>query len=94
MEILTKTGKLQKYAIQKALSAAFQKILLVVSEKGRVVVEYVPSEDDAVDCLSEEELRGLIQVNDFTWTQLNQDGEEEDVLAELSFQEETLADGV
>ncbi|KAM4691228.1 RAD52 motif-containing protein 1 [Rhinophrynus dorsalis] len=88
MEFLMKTGKLQKYAVQKALSDAFQKILLIVFGNGKVAVEYVSSDDDAVDCLTEEELRGLIQVNDFTWTQLNMDGEEESQ-TELTFYEDT-----
>ncbi|XP_053308841.1 RAD52 motif-containing protein 1 [Spea bombifrons] len=91
MEFLMKSGKLQKYAVQKAMSDAFQKILLVVFDNGKVAVEYVPSNDGAVDCLSEEELQGLIQVNDFSWTETNLDGEEED-LADLTFYENTMSD--
>ncbi|KAM8945355.1 RAD52 motif-containing protein 1 [Pelodytes ibericus] len=93
MEFLMNNGKFQKYAIQKALSDAFQKILLVVFESGKVAVEYMVSNDDAVDCLTEEELHGLIQVNDFTWTHLNQDGEEES-LSELTFHEEIMENGM
>ncbi|KAM4622990.1 RAD52 motif-containing protein 1 [Discoglossus pictus] len=87
-EFLMKTGKLQKYTVQKALSDAFQKILLVVFDNGKVAVEHVLAEEEAVDCLTEEELQGLIQVNDFTWTPVNEDVEDED-LADLTFYEET-----
>ncbi|XP_075032985.1 RAD52 motif-containing protein 1 isoform X1 [Mixophyes fleayi] len=94
MEFLLKNGKLQKYAVQRALSNAFQKILLVVFDSGKVAVECVPGKDDTVDCLTEEELQGLIQVNDFTWTSLDPgDGEEQNNLAELTFQEDTLVNG-
>ncbi|CAH2302815.1 RAD52 motif-containing 1 [Pelobates cultripes] len=91
MEFLMKSGKLQKYAVQKALSDAFHKILLVIFESGKVAVEHVASSNDPVDCLTEDELQGLIQINDFTWTQINKDGEEES-LSELTFYEETMAD--
>ncbi|CAH2302814.1 RAD52 motif-containing 1 [Pelobates cultripes] len=102
MEFLMKSGKLQKYAVQKALSDAFHKILLVIfadrkkieirdTESGKVAVEHVASSNDPVDCLTEDELQGLIQINDFTWTQINKDGEEES-LSELTFYEETMAD--
>eukprot|EP00079_Xenopus_tropicalis_P009790 XP_002934108.1 PREDICTED: RAD52 motif-containing protein 1 isoform X1 [Xenopus tropicalis] len=89
-ELLIKTGNLQKYAVQKALSDAFQKILLVIFENGKVAAEYVSPNDDTVDCLSEEELQGLIQVNDFTWTSYNPEGEEEEILTEFSFHEDTV----
>ncbi|KAG8447015.1 hypothetical protein GDO86_014456 [Hymenochirus boettgeri] len=88
-DFLQKTGNLQKYAAQKALSDAFQKILLLVFENGKVAVEYVSPDDNTVDCLTEEELQGLIQVNDFTWTSFNPDGEEE-ILGELTFHEDAL----
>ncbi|XP_053574295.1 RAD52 motif-containing protein 1 [Bombina bombina] len=91
LEPLVKTGKLQKYAVQKALSDAFQKILLLIFDNGKVAVEHVLSEDNAVECLTEEELQGLIQVNDFTWTHMTQEGEEED-LSEMTFHEESFAD--
>ncbi|KAM9296282.1 RAD52 motif-containing protein 1 [Gastrophryne carolinensis] len=93
-EFLLKNGKVQKYALQKALSNAFQKILLIVFENGKVAVEYVSDEDDTVDCLTEEELQGLIQVNDFTWAPMDTgEGEEDEVLANLTFNEDTLEDG-
>ncbi|XP_075701881.1 RAD52 motif-containing protein 1 isoform X2 [Rhinoderma darwinii] len=91
LEFISKTGKVQKYSEQRALSNAFQKILLVVFDSGKVAVEYVSGEDDTVDCLTEKELQGLIQVNDFTWTPLNPgEGEDEEDWAELTFHEDTL----
>ncbi|XP_040186252.1 RAD52 motif-containing protein 1 [Rana temporaria] len=94
VEFLSKNGKVQKFAVQKALSNAFKKILLVIFDNGKVAVEYVPDEDDAVDCLTEEELQGLIQVNDFTWATLDiGDEDDEEMLANLSFYDDTLADG-
>ncbi|XP_040293744.1 RAD52 motif-containing protein 1 [Bufo bufo] len=92
VEFISKSGKVQKYSEQRALSNAFQKILLVVFDSGKVAVEYVPGEDDTLDCLTEEELQGLIQVNDFTWTPLDPGGEDEEDWAELSFHENTLVD--
>ncbi|XP_018416338.1 PREDICTED: RAD52 motif-containing protein 1 [Nanorana parkeri] len=93
-EFLSKNGKVQKYAVQKALSNAFKKILLVVFDNGKVAVEYVPDEDDAVDCLTEEELQGFIQVNDFTWASVDGGAEDdEEMLANLTFYEDTAADG-
>ncbi|XP_056405155.1 RAD52 motif-containing protein 1 isoform X2 [Hyla sarda] len=93
LEYILKSGKVQKYAEQKALSNAFQKILLVVLDSGKVAVEYVSGEEDNVDCLSEEELKGLIQVNDFTWAPMDAGGgEDEEDWAEISFHEDTLID--
>ncbi|XP_078501126.1 RAD52 motif-containing protein 1 isoform X1 [Lissotriton helveticus] len=63
LEFVMKTGKTQKFAVQKALSDAFQKILLVVLENGKVAAEYSSVREEAVDCLSEEELHGLIKVS-------------------------------
>ncbi|XP_043818740.1 RAD52 motif-containing protein 1 [Dromiciops gliroides] len=73
LEFLMKKKKTQKLAIQKALSDAFQKLLMVVLESGKVVVEYRPTEErDSVS----EEFKDLIQVNDVSWNQSYQ-GEEE-----------------
>ncbi|KAM4032172.1 RAD52 motif-containing protein 1 isoform 2-T2 [Anomaloglossus baeobatrachus] len=90
LEVISKTEKLQKFSEQRALSNAFQKILLVVFDNGKVAVEYVTGEDATVDCLTEEELQGLIQVNDFTWTPLDPGGVEDEEWAELTFHEDTL----
>ncbi|XP_048339117.1 RAD52 motif-containing protein 1, partial [Sphaerodactylus townsendi] len=79
---------LQKLAAQKALSDAFQKILLIVLENGKVAVEFCSPQEDLVDCLADEELKGLLQVmfkcmTDFSFSQLNPEGEEE-VLSDFS----------
>nr|XP_056723078.1 RAD52 motif-containing protein 1 [Euleptes europaea] len=77
----------QKLAAQKALSDAFQKILLVVLENGKVAVEFSSPQDDLVDCLADEELKGLLQVTDLSLSQLNPEGEEE-VLSDFSMDDE------
>ncbi|XP_068118350.1 RAD52 motif-containing protein 1 isoform X2 [Hyperolius riggenbachi] len=60
----------------------------------KVAVEYVSDEDDAVDCLTEEELQGLIQVNDFTWAPMDfGEGDDEETLANLTFHEASITDG-
>ncbi|XP_077108817.1 RAD52 motif-containing protein 1 [Ranitomeya variabilis] len=87
---ISKTEKVQKFSQEKALSNAFQKILLVVFDNGKVAVEYVAGEDDTVDCLTEEELQSLIQVNDFTWTPLDPGGGEDEDWAELTCHEYTV----
>ncbi|NXA16794.1 RDM1 protein, partial [Sapayoa aenigma] len=62
LELLMATRRAQKLAVGKALSGAFQKILLVVLENGKVAVEYNSSQEEPTDSLTEEELKGLVQV--------------------------------
>ncbi|NXU48340.1 RDM1 protein, partial [Turnix velox] len=63
LQFVTATRRAQKLAAGKALSCAFQKILLIVLENGKVAVEYYPTqEEELTDSLTEEELKGLIQV--------------------------------
>ncbi|XP_069642843.1 RAD52 motif-containing protein 1 isoform X2 [Haliaeetus albicilla] len=61
LEFVTATRRVQKLAVGKALSSAFQKILLIVLENGKVVVEYNSSQEKPTDFLTEEELKGLVQ---------------------------------
>ncbi|XP_069339265.1 RAD52 motif-containing protein 1-like [Eulemur rufifrons] len=75
----------QKLAIQKALSDAFQKLLIVVLESCKIAVAYRPSEE-IVDVRSEEELHDLIQVSCVSWKQSCQ-GEEE-YLSDFSSEED------
>uniref|UniRef100_A0A8B9MKW8 RAD52 motif containing 1 n=1 Tax=Accipiter nisus TaxID=211598 RepID=A0A8B9MKW8_9AVES len=86
LEFVTATRRVQKLAAGKALSSAFQKILLVVLENGKVVVEYNSSQEEPTDFLTEEELKGLVQVNELSLEQL--DLKEEEVLSDLSFDDE------
>ncbi|XP_001375799.2 RAD52 motif-containing protein 1 isoform X2 [Monodelphis domestica] len=83
LEFILKRKKTQKLAIQKALSDAFQKLLMVVLESGKVVVEYRSTEerDSATD-----EFKDLIQVNDVSRNQAYQ-GEEE-CLSDFGLEEE------
>uniref|UniRef100_A0A8D0H3Y8 RAD52 motif-containing protein 1 n=1 Tax=Sphenodon punctatus TaxID=8508 RepID=A0A8D0H3Y8_SPHPU len=71
---VTQTRSVMKLAVQRALSDAFQKILLVILENGKVAVEYSSAQEDPFDSLTEEEMKGLIQVSDSPLEQLNQDG--------------------
>ncbi|NWH82598.1 RDM1 protein, partial [Piaya cayana] len=62
LELLAASRRVQKLAVGKALSSAFQKILLVVLENGKVAVEYNSTQEEPTDSLTEEELKGLVQV--------------------------------
>ncbi|NWH60178.1 RDM1 protein, partial [Geococcyx californianus] len=62
LELLEVSRRAQKLAVGKALSSAFQKILLVILETGKVAVEYNSTQEDLTDSLTEEELKGLVQV--------------------------------
>ncbi|KAM9112400.1 RAD52 motif-containing protein 1 [Pangshura tecta] len=92
LEFVMKTGNVQKLAAEKALSGAFQKILLIVLENGKVAVEYNSAHEDPIDSLTDEELRGLIQINDLSLEQLNLEDEEE-FLSDFCFDEEHLLEG-
>ncbi|XP_062451727.1 RAD52 motif-containing protein 1 isoform X1 [Rhea pennata] len=83
LEFVTTTRRVQKFAVGKALSSAFQKILLVVLDNGKVVVEYNSTQEEPTDSLTEEELKELIQVNELSLEQF--DFEEEELLSDLSF---------
>ncbi|XP_053870127.1 RAD52 motif-containing protein 1 isoform X5 [Malaclemys terrapin pileata] len=92
LEFVMKTGNVQKLAVEKALSGAFQKILLIVLENGKVAVEYNSAQEEPIDSLTDEELRGLIQVNDLSLEQLNLE-EEEEFLSDFCFDEGHLLEG-
>ncbi|XP_026525650.1 RAD52 motif-containing protein 1 isoform X1 [Notechis scutatus] len=76
-EFLTAFRNAQKFAVQQALSDAFRKILFIILENGKLAVEYSCPEKDPIDCLSEEELRGHIQITELSFSQLDPLGEEE-----------------
>ncbi|KAM6234037.1 RAD52 motif-containing protein 1 isoform 3-T3 [Spheniscus humboldti] len=85
LEFVTATRRVQKLAVGKALSSAFQKILLVVLENGKVAVEYDSTQEELTDSLTEEELKGLVQVSELSLEQFDL---EEEVLSDLSFDDE------
>uniref|UniRef100_A0A4W5LPY2 DM1 domain-containing protein n=1 Tax=Hucho hucho TaxID=62062 RepID=A0A4W5LPY2_9TELE len=64
--VLSKRGTLQRWAGDKAVFDAFEKELLLV----RVEIE-------RDDVLQDEDLEGLIRVNDIPWSQFDPDGQEE-----------------
>ncbi|XP_004772514.1 RAD52 motif-containing protein 1 isoform X1 [Mustela nigripes] len=85
ISFLMKRKTTQKLAIQKAVSDAFQKLVIVVLESGKIAVEYRPCEE-ITDARTEEELQDLIQISYFSW---KQDGQgEEECLSDLSFEED------
>ncbi|NWU93285.1 RDM1 protein, partial [Upupa epops] len=84
LEFVATTRRAQKLAVGKALSSAFQKILLVVLENGKVAVEYDSSQEEPTDSLTEEELKGLIQVNELSLEQFDL----KEVLSDLSCDDE------
>ncbi|NXW49423.1 RDM1 protein, partial [Nyctiprogne leucopyga] len=73
LELVTASRRAQKLATGKALSSAFQKIVtthvshclfcLLVPENGKVAVEYNSTQEELTDSLTEEELKGLVEVN-------------------------------
>ncbi|VCW99327.1 unnamed protein product [Gulo gulo] len=85
LSFLMKRKTTQKLAIQKAVSDAFQKLVIVVLESGKIAVEYRPCEE-IIDARTEEELQDLIQISYFSW---KQDGQgKEECLSDLSFEED------
>ncbi|XP_027761647.1 RAD52 motif-containing protein 1 isoform X2 [Empidonax traillii] len=86
LDLITAMRRAQKLAVGKALSGAFQKILLIVLENGKVAVEYNPCQEEPTDPLTEEELKGLIQVSELSLEQFEL--EEEEVLSDLSLDDE------
>ncbi|XP_078293136.1 RAD52 motif-containing protein 1-like isoform X10 [Panthera onca] len=60
LSFLMKRRTTQKLAIQKAVSDAFQKLLIVILESGKIAVEYRPCEE-ITDASTEDELQDLIQ---------------------------------
>ncbi|KAK2512554.1 Rdm1 [Columba guinea] len=55
-------------------------------ENGKVAVEYNSTQEELTDSLTEEELKGLVQVHELSLEQF--DFEEEEVLSDLSFDDE------
>ncbi|XP_078233930.1 RAD52 motif-containing protein 1 isoform X1 [Pogona vitticeps] len=82
-EFVTAIHNIQKLAVHRALSDAFQKILFIVLENGKVAVEYSSPQEDLIDCLTDEDLKGLVQVTDLSLSAQNPIGEEE-ILSDLS----------
>ncbi|XP_059938652.1 RAD52 motif-containing protein 1-like isoform X3 [Mesoplodon densirostris] len=75
----------QKLAVQKAMTDAFQKLLIVALESGKIAVACRPCEE-VTDARTEEELQDLIQVSYFSCQPCSQ--REEECLSDFSFEEE------
>ncbi|XP_069762527.1 RAD52 motif-containing protein 1 [Narcine bancroftii] len=78
----------QKSAIQKALSDAFQKVVLVVLDNGKVSIQW-RLEHSEMDHFTEEELQSQLQVNEISWSQFEHNGQEE-ILSDLSFNMDSI----
>ncbi|XP_036409430.1 RAD52 motif-containing protein 1 [Megalops cyprinoides] len=79
-EACIKRGKLQKWAKDKALVDAFRKVVLVLLSNGKVAVE---CRFDPDEILPDEDREGIIKVNDVSWSQFENMGED-DFLSDLS----------
>ncbi|XP_004633942.1 RAD52 motif-containing protein 1 isoform X2 [Octodon degus] len=84
--LVARRKAVQKLAVQKALSDAFQKLCIVALESGKIAVEYRPREETG-EARSEAELQGLIQVSCFACEQHSQ-GEED--FRDFNVEEEEL----
>lgn len=76
-EKLWKRRKLMKWARDKAVVGAFEKVLLIVFENGKVALECRFNQEEV---LPEDNVEGAIQVNDISWTDFKADGGEEEDL--------------
>uniref|UniRef100_A0A672S2Q6 Zgc:103564 n=1 Tax=Sinocyclocheilus grahami TaxID=75366 RepID=A0A672S2Q6_SINGR len=63
---LRKRGTLMKRAKDKAVVAAFEKVLLVILGNGKVAIEIMYDPDEI---LPEENSEGVIKVNDISWNE-------------------------
>ncbi|CAD7668086.1 unnamed protein product [Nyctereutes procyonoides] len=81
LSFLMKRKTTQKLPIKKAMSDAFQKLLVAVLESDKIAVEYRPCEE-ITDARTQEELHDLIQPG---W---GVGGVEEERVSDLSFEED------
>ncbi|AWP19364.1 putative RAD52 motif-containing protein 1 isoform 2 [Scophthalmus maximus] len=76
--LLQKRRKLQKLVRDKALVQAFTTVLLLLLGNGKVMVEVKQTSDQFVP----EQIEGVVQVNEFSWGELDpkeeEEGEDED----------------
>ncbi|XP_018620012.2 RAD52 motif-containing protein 1 [Scleropages formosus] len=79
-ELCVKRGELQKRARDRAMVDAFRKVLLVVLGNGKVAVE---CRLDPEEMIPDEELEGLVKVNDISWSRFECE-EEDDNFADLN----------
>ncbi|XP_062846929.1 RAD52 motif-containing protein 1 [Trichomycterus rosablanca] len=76
-ERLWKRGQLMKWAKDKAVVAAFEKVLILVLGNGKVAVE---CRFDPEEVLPDENVEEVIQVNDVPWSDFESGGAEEEDL--------------
>ncbi|XP_030649839.1 RAD52 motif-containing protein 1 [Chanos chanos] len=71
---LRKRKALMKWTQSRALVNAFEKVLLLVLGNGKVAIE---CRIDPDEILPDEDFKGVLKVNDISWSQLNTDEEDE-----------------
>ncbi|CAK7290106.1 RAD52 motif-containing protein 1 [Vulpes lagopus] len=71
LSFLMKRKTTQKLPIKKAMSDAFQKLLVAVLESGKIAVEYRPCEE-ITDARNQEELHDLIQAPGYSSSRVPQ----------------------
>ncbi|XP_028675468.2 RAD52 motif-containing protein 1 [Erpetoichthys calabaricus] len=81
LEKITKRAKLQKWAKERAVADAFQRVLLIVLGNGKVAVECRPDPDAIVP---DDEASGIIQVADITWSQFDPEDDDDELLADIT----------
>uniref|UniRef100_UPI003AB078AC RAD52 motif-containing protein 1 n=1 Tax=Centroberyx gerrardi TaxID=166262 RepID=UPI003AB078AC len=72
--LLQKRCKLQKLVREKALIQAFSRVLLILLGNGKVLVEVRQDRDQ----FQPEQIEGIIQVNELSWSELVPEEEEEE----------------
>ncbi|XP_068581825.1 RAD52 motif-containing protein 1 isoform X2 [Cebidichthys violaceus] len=70
--LLQKRCRLQKMVREKALIQAFTKVLLILLGNGKVMVELKETSDEFLP----EQTEGVLQVNEFSWSEFTADEEE------------------
>ncbi|XP_063071262.1 RAD52 motif-containing protein 1 [Engraulis encrasicolus] len=80
--VLLKRGKLQKWARDKAVVNAFERVMLIVLGNGKVAVE---CRSDPDEVFPDDEEEGTLKVNDIPWSEYEGgEEEEEDLTWDLS----------
>ncbi|XP_012682813.1 RAD52 motif-containing protein 1 [Clupea harengus] len=74
-EVLRKRGKLQRWARDKAVVNALEKVLLIVLGNGKIAVE---CRIDPDEILPDGDVEGIIKVNDIPWSEYEAAGEDEE----------------
>ncbi|XP_076866363.1 RAD52 motif-containing protein 1 [Brachyhypopomus gauderio] len=75
---LWKRGKLMRWARDKAAAGAFEKVVIILLGNGKVAVE---CRFDPDEIIPDDNIEGIIQVNDISWNDLGPDHLEDEELS-------------